>query len=53
MIIAELQTEAATVRIHDEFFVGAFQENLEHISQIITNSYKRRNTEKEKTPKQE
>ncbi|MCD8160531.1 MAG: hypothetical protein LUE61_05000 [Clostridiales bacterium] len=48
-----VQTEAATVRIHDEFFVGTFQEKLEHISQIITNSYKRKNTEKEKTPKQE
>ena len=53
MIIAEMQTEAATVRIHDVFFTGVSQGSLEHISQIITNSYKRRNAEKEKTPKKE
>jgi len=46
MIVTEIQTEAATVRIHDEFFTGASQRRLEHISQIITASYKRRNAEK-------
>ncbi|MCD8115977.1 MAG: hypothetical protein LUE21_02485 [Oscillospiraceae bacterium] len=50
MIVAEVQTEAATVRIHDEFFTGASQGSLDRISQIIVGSYKRRTVKKDKSP---
>ena len=45
MIAAEIKTDVTTVRIHDEFCSSPSQGCISHMNQIVTNSYKRRNTE--------
>ncbi len=47
MIVAEIKNPTVTVRIHDDFFDAAHHTRISHISQIITDSYKRRQSELE------
>lgn len=42
MIATEIKTDEATIRIHDEYCECISQDSISHLSQIITNSYKRR-----------
>ena len=43
MIVTEIKTNAATIRIHDEFYSQQVEGELSHLNKIITDSYKRRN----------
>lgn len=45
MIAEEIKTDVTTVRIHDEFCSSPSQGCISHMNQIVTNSFKRRNTE--------
>lgn len=47
MIVSEIKSPAVTVRIHDDFFEKSNQIRLSKISHIITDSYKRRQSEQE------
>lgn len=42
MVVSEKTTAAATVRIHDEFCTDPTSGRISHLSQIVSNSYKRR-----------
>ncbi len=42
MIAAEIQTGEMTVRIHDECCRNVSQGRMAHMSQIVTDSYRRR-----------
>ncbi len=42
MIAAEMKTNAAVVRIHDECFVREPRGYIAQVNQIVTDSYKRR-----------
>ena len=42
MVVSEKTTAAATVRIHDEFCTNPTSGRISHLSQIVSNSYKRR-----------
>lgn len=50
MVIAETGRNGVTVRIHDEYCASTPQASLEHISSIITGSYRRRNAETGQRP---
>ena len=43
MIVTEIKTNTATIRIHDEFYSQQVEGELSHLNKIITDSYKRRN----------
>lgn len=47
MIVSETQSPAVIVRIHDDFFEASNQARFTKISHIITDSYKRRQSEQE------
>lgn len=47
MIVSETQSPVVIVRIHDDFFETSNQARLTKISHIITDSYKRRQSEQE------
>ena len=47
MIVSETQSPAVIVRIHDDFFETSNQARFAKISHIITDSYKRRQSEQE------
>ena len=47
MIVSETQSPAVIVRIHDDFFEASNQARFAKISHIITDSYKRRQSEQE------
>lgn len=51
MIAAEIQTGELTVRIHDERCHTVSQGRMAHMSQIVTDSYRRRWMEGEGTYK--
>lgn len=42
MIVSERKTEAATVRIHDEFCVSPTSVRISQLDRIVSSSYKRR-----------
>lgn len=47
MIVSESQNPAVIVRIHDDFFEASNQARFTKISHIITDAYKRRQSEQE------
>ena len=47
MIVSEIKSPSVTVRIHDDFFDASNQMRFAKISHIITDSYKRRQSEQE------
>lgn len=47
MIVSETQNPAVIVRIHDDFFEASNQARFTKISHIITDAYKRRQSEQE------
>ena len=47
MIVSETQNPAGIVRIHDDFFEASNQARFTKISHIITDAYKRRQSEQE------
>lgn len=42
MVVSERKTTASTIRIHDEFFTNPTSGRISHLSQIVSDSYKRR-----------
>lgn len=42
MIATEFKTPTATIRIHDEYFETASDDCISRLSQIVSESYKRR-----------
>lgn len=42
MVVSERKTTVSTVRIHDEFCTNPTSGRISHLSQIVSNSYKRR-----------
>jgi len=42
MIAAEMKSEAATVRIHDEYYVEEPQGCLSQLNQIVSGAYRRK-----------
>ncbi len=42
MIATEFKTPTATIRIHDEYFETATDDCISRLSQIVSESYKRR-----------
>lgn len=42
MVVSERRTTASTIRIHDEFCTNPTSGRISHLSQIVSNSYKRR-----------
>lgn len=47
MVVSERKTTVSTVRIHDEFCTNPTSGRISHLSQIVSNSYKRRIMETE------
>lgn len=42
MVVSEKRTTVSTIRIHDEFCTKPTSGKISHLSQIVSNSYKRR-----------
>ena len=42
MVVSEKKTTVSTIRIYDEFCAGPTSGRISHLSQIVSNSYKRR-----------
>ena len=43
MIVTEIKTNTATIRIHDECYSHRVEGELSHLNKIIADSHKRRN----------
>lgn len=48
MVVAEYKNEVVTIRIHDEYCTKATDECIARLGYIVSESYKRRQLEKEK-----
>lgn len=47
MIVTEIKSNLATVRIHDEYCGHPTQGRISHMNQIVSNAYKRRSISSE------
>lgn len=52
MITSEIKNDNTTVRIHDTFCENSAKERIARVNQIVSNSYKRRNTSEQLAHKQ-